>query len=121
MTMAPTTSTIGRTDIPVEHTPRERTAAGEGDGASGARLFVSATRPGQDTMATTELLVTVVSGTVGAGSVIETCDGSRHPVLSVAHTCRSCSFGDELQEGDRGALTVMGVLALSPGTMVSSS
>lgn len=98
--------------------PADEKDADPSTSSTKAKLFVSAIRPGGEER-TTDILVTVMAGDVDLGDTIITADGRRWTVLSSTHTCKSCSFGDQLQEGDRGALTVAGILALAPGTLVS--
>ncbi|MDJ1122034.1 hypothetical protein QJ043_08120 [Olsenella sp. YH-ols2217] len=83
-----------------------------------ARVFVSDVRTVDfEGRPAVQALATVVSGEVRVGDRIE---GQIARVVGLAQTCRTCSFGESLQEGDRGAITFAcaGSHDVEPGTTI---
>lgn len=69
-----------------------------------AKVFVSDVRNVEwNGEPATQLLVTVLDGEVAVGDRLA-CGAQ---VVALSQTCRSCSFGQTLQEGDRGAATLV--------------
>lgn len=83
-----------------------------------ARVFVSDVRTVDfEGRPAVQALATVLSGEVRVGDRLE---GGIAQVVALAQTCRTCSFGEALQEGDRGAVTWMcaGAQDIEPGTTI---